>query len=536
MTRILDQFGRPFDTGTLREPQTSTIRTLENQYLTPMLGGLSPSKLASALRAADNGDLVSQHRLFADMEERDSHLVAEMGKRKLALLNLDWDIVPPRAASAAEKSAAEWAKAAIQEGVDDFEDLILACMDGVGHGFSAIEIEWRRAGTEYLPAFYPRPQEWFRLSRDRTALRLRDASADGADLQPFGWVMHQHGKAKTGYLGRLGLYRVLCWPFLYKTYALGDFAEFLETYGLPIIVGKYHSAATADEKSSLMRAVTALGHDARAIMPADMTLEVQKITGGSTGGSSHLDMMSWADRAQSKGILGGTLTSQADGKSSTHALGKVHDSVRHEILVADARQVAGSITRDLVYPILALNRGGIDGLRRCPRLVFDTSEPEDLVSYAEALPKLAGIFRIPAPWARERLHIPEPADGEEVLGVSQAPRDPGAPPVTPRVALAALVSNASAGSADPTPVTALAARLQRESAGAWRAVLAHIESLVDSADSLEALQAALLAAYDGLPLDDLRAVMESGFMVARLAGMADVGDEAEAFSRRGDGR
>jgi phage gp29-like protein len=64
MTRILDQFGRPFDTGTLREPQTSTIRTLENQYLTPMLGGLSPSKLASALRAADNGDLVSQHRLF----------------------------------------------------------------------------------------------------------------------------------------------------------------------------------------------------------------------------------------------------------------------------------------------------------------------------------------------------------------------------------------------------------------------------------------------------------------------------------------
>ena len=108
--------------------------------------------------------------------------------------------------------------------------------------------------------------------------------------------------------------------------------------------------------------------------------------------------------------------------------------------------------------------------------------------------------------------------------------------MTPRVALAALVSNASAGSADPTPVTALAARLQRESAGAWRAVLAHIESLVDSADSLEALQAALLAAYDGLPLDDLRAVMESGFMVARLAGMADVGDEAEAFSRRGDGR
>lgn len=170
-------------------------------------------------------------------------------------------------------------------------------------------------------------------------------------------------------------------------------------------------------------------------------------------------------------------------------------------------------------------------MRRCPRLVFDTSEPEDLVSYAEALPKLAGIFRIPAPWARERLHIPEPADGEEVLG-SQPARVPGAPPVTPKDALAALVANASAGSADPTPVTALAGRLSSESTGAWRAVLAHIESLVDSAESLEELQVALLAAYDGLPLDDLRAVMASGFMVARLAGMADVGDEAAASGQR----
>ena len=417
---ILDQYGKPIDRGVLREPQTSAIRTLENQYLTPMLSGLSPARLAATLRAADNGDLVGQHRLFADMEERDPHLSAEMSKRKMALLNVDWDIVPSRNATAAEKASAEWVKEVIKDGVDDFEDLILACMDGVGHGFSAIELQWRQDGREWLPSFLPRPQEWFRLSQDRTALRLRDTSADGAALLPFGWVLHQHGKAKTGYLGRLGMYRVLSWPFLYKSYAIGDFAEFLETYGLPIIVGKYFAGASEAEKASLMRAVTALGHDARAIMPADMTLEVQKITGGATGGGSHLDMIDWADKSQSKCVLGATLTSQADGKSSTNALGKVHDGVRHDILESDARQVAGTITRELVYPLLALNRGGIESMRRCPRMVFDVSEPEDLREYAEALPKLAPLFRIPAPWARERLHIPEPEDGEEVLGESSA--------------------------------------------------------------------------------------------------------------------
>lgn len=424
MSTILDQYGKAIDRGSLREPQTASIRALENQYLTPMLDGLSPARLSSALRAADNGDLISQHRLFADMEERDAHLYAEMGKRKMGLLNLEWDIVPPRNATAAEKASAEWAKEAICDGVDDFEDLILACMDGVGHGFSGIELEWRKEGKELLPEFFPRPQEWFQLSQDRKALRLRDGSADGAELTPFGWIFHEHGKAKTGYIARLGLYRVLSWPFLYKAYGIGDFAEFLETFGLPFVVGKYAAGATDAEKASLMRAVTALGHDARAIMPADMVLEITKIAGGSgSGGGSHLDMVAWADKSQSKCILGGTLTSQADGKSSTNALGNVHQEVRHDIIEADARQVAGTLTRHLVYPLIALNRGGVDSLRRCPRMEFDTGVPEDLVAYADALQKLSPLFNIPASWVRERLHIPEAEEGEEVLGGKSAVAD-----------------------------------------------------------------------------------------------------------------
>lgn len=542
-SKIVDQYGKPIDRAILAEPQTASICALENTYLTPMLDGLSPDRLASILRAADNGDLTQQHRLFSDMQERDPHLSAEMNKRHLALLNLDWDIVPPRDATAAEKASAEWCKEILKEGVDDFEDLLLACMDGVGHGFAPIELEWHKEGAELLPCFHPRPQEWFRLARDRRSLRLIDNSADGADLAPFSWVMHQHGKAKTGYLGRMGLYRVLSWPFLYKAYGIGDFAEFLETYGLPIIVGKYQPGATIDERASLRRAVMALGHDARAIMPADMALELQKVVTSGSGGSGHLDMVDWGDKSQSKCILGATLTSQADGKSSTNALGQVHDEVRHDILEADARQVAGTITRDLIYPLIALNRGGIDSLRRCPRLVFDTSEPEDLVSYADALPKLAAVFRVPASWAREKLHIPEPEDGEEVLGGPVAAPDPVPAPApapapatdkpaidkaakapAPAAALAALAS-APAKVDDPTPVTALADRLQAESADAWRAVLAHIEGLVDRAESMEALQESLLAAYDGLPLDDLRAVMASGFTVAQLAGLSDVIDE-----------
>jgi len=429
--KFLDQYGQPIDTGVLKEPQTSRVTALQNQFLTPMLAGLTPAKLSTILKQADDGDILQQHRLFADMEERDPHLLCEIGKRKLAVMDLDWDIVPPRNATAAEKSNAEWVKEVLTDAVDPLEDLLLALMDGVCHGFAAVELEWRRSGAEMLPAFHPRPQEWFRLDRFRKELRLIDASADGAALLPFGWALHTHGKAKTGYLGRMGLHRALVWPFLYKAYSLGDFAEFLETYGLPIVLGKYYNGASADEKASLMRAVTALGHDARAIMPADMQLEINKVTADGSG-TPHLAMIDWADRAQSKAILGQTTSSEARATGLGSGVATVHNEVRHDIRNADARQVAGTLTRDLIYPLLALNKGGIDSLSRCPRLVFDTGEPEDIAALADGIEKLtkAGMKSIPVKWVHEKLRIPEAEDGEETLCT------PAEPPATPNVAVA----------------------------------------------------------------------------------------------------
>lgn len=549
MPRLIDQYGNPIDAAALKEPQTSRIAALQNQFLTPMLSGLTPATLAGYLRAADDGDLLSQHRLFADMEERDTHLLAEMTKRKLAVMSLDWDIVPPRNATAAEKKAAEWLKEVLTDAADPFEDLLLALMDGVGHGFAAVEMEWRREGAEWLPAFHPRPQEWFRLSADRRALHLADASADGAPLQPFGWALHSHGKAKTGYLGRMGLYRALVWPFLYKAYALGDFAEFLETYGLPIVVGKYYQGASADEKASLMRAVTALGHDARAIMPADMTLEIEKVTADGSG-TPHLSMIGWADASISKGILGQTLSADTgkDGGGS-YALGKVHNEVRHDIRDADARQIAGTVTRDLLYPLLALNRGA-DGLARCPRLVFDTGEAEDLTAYAEALPKLvqAGMKTIPVSWVHEKLRIPEPEDGEAVLGPEPAtPPTPQAPPrgggasgeppanplanpgKTPGSPVPAAAMAALAAAAEPQPWSARAADQLAAPAdaeiGRW---LDTIRAMLDSSDSLEEFRSRLLAAWPDLDTEGLTGVMSAALAAADLKGRLDVRRENPA--------
>lgn len=536
--QIVDQYGKPIERGVLREPQTSRLGHLHREFATHPSRGLTPAKLARLLEDAEQGDLVAQHNLFLDMEEKDSHIYAEMSKRKRVLLTLDWDVALPRRASAQEKSDAAFVREVLED-IAEWEDVLLDALDAIGHGFACLEIDgWQTVEGVMLPrAIVHRPQSWFQTERDnRNVLRLRDNSVDGAPLQPFGWVVHTH-RAKSGYLARAGLHRVLAWPYLFKNFAIADLAEFLEVYGMPLRVGKYPVGAEAAEKAALLRAVAGIGHNAAGIIPDNMLIEFVEAT-SSGSQDPYGAMVAWCERSQSKAILGGTLTSQADGKSSTNALGKVHNEVRHDLLVSDARQLAGTVTRDLIYPLIALNRGARD-VRRLPRLTFDTREPEDLSLYAEALPKLIACgLPVTVNYVLDKLCMPEAEEGEALMtapavSVADTPSDASAERKTGPAALKSTggpVRARSSGGDGAAPdlgagVRVMADRLDREGKSAWQAVLEHIWRLVDEAESLPALQDALLAAYDGLPLDDLRAVMESAFAVAQLAGLSDVADE-----------
>ena len=99
-SRILGPDGQPVRIEELREPQTAHLASLHHEVGGHPSRGLTPSKLANILDGAEQGDVVAQFELFEDMEEKDGHLFAEMGKRRRAVLGLPWDIVPPENASA----------------------------------------------------------------------------------------------------------------------------------------------------------------------------------------------------------------------------------------------------------------------------------------------------------------------------------------------------------------------------------------------------------------------------------------------------
>lgn len=518
MPKLVDARGNPIERQALDAPQTAQVAALAREFANHPGRGLTPQRLHNIFVGAEQGDLVAQADLFDDMEERDTHILAEMGKRRRAMLNVAWQVAPPRNASAAEKTlageVAEWLL-----DVPDFEDVLLDSLSAIGHGYSCQEIEWGREGRLLLPKSATfRPQSWFTVDREtRTNLRLRAGSSmDGDPLWSFGWIVHTH-KAKSGYLARGGLFRSLAWPYLFRNYSARDLAEFLEIHGLPLRLGKYPSTSSDVEKRTLLNAVINIGHAAAGIIPEGMMVEFQEAAKGSHDPFAW--MIEWCERTVSKAVLGQNVGNDSARKGSL-AGAEVDNDVRIDLLKSDARQLQSTLTRDLIYPMLALNRGLTD-IKRCPQFVFEVVEPEDLKTYADALPKLVeGGLQIPVAWAHEKLNIPMPKDGEPVMIFTKAPV-----PVGLRAALTAQRQ------IDRNPAGTLADNLQGGAADPLRAWIDQIRTMVDQADSLEALRDALLSAYGDLDPAALAAVMQMGFAAAVAGGRFDVAVESDLIGQ-----
>ncbi len=221
----------------------------------------------------------------------------------------------------------------------------------------------------------------------------------------------------------------------------------------------------------------------------------------------------------SKAILGGTLTSQADGKSSTHALGNVHNEVRQEVRDADLRQLAATLTRDLVYPLFALNGKSFQGPRRCPRLEFDVTEPEDMRDLAYPLRALVGMgMQIPAQWVRDKLQIPAPKEGEEVLVIVDKQAGAGEAALKAQ-GLAALAAKSPARGDNND---AQLARLQAEVAPLLAGMTDAVQALVMQATTLEEIRDGLLALEPNLSHDELGALLAQAIAASELLGMLEM--------------
>ena len=506
--QIKQRLGRANPALNNQQTDRAQVGFIRKEWAEHPTSGLTPARLAAIMQDAEYNNLTAQFDLADDIEEKDAHIMAELQKRKNALLGKAWQIVPPPNASKDEQRDADMVTDVINS-IPDFEDLILDMGDGILRCVANSQIHWDQDGSIWYPnKFESIPARRFTVDDDnRNKVLLRLDGGGKEELWPLGWVQHTH-KAKSGYVARAGLVRVLAWPFLFKNYSVRDLAEFLEIYGLPLRLGKYPNGASKDEKATLLQAIMSIGHNAGGIIPKGMEIEFKDAARGAS--DPYMAMLDWAERSQSKAILGGTLTSQADGKSSTNALGNVHNEVREELLLSDLRQIASTLTRDLVWPLVMMNGTTFGHPRRRARLVFDTQQAEDLVQFSQAIPALVQVgAKIPSAWVNEKLRIPVPKEGEAILGLPQLPS------AMPVAALKQMPSQTM----ELTPLTqslanAAGAQLDAEITG--------IAALVEKAQSWDDIEQVLINAYSNQGAAKLAAIMQQAMSTAALAGRYDV--------------
>ncbi len=370
--------------------------------------GLSPSRLASVLSNANEGDAYDYLTLAEEMEEREPHYGSVIRTRKLAIEGLDRNI---EAAGDDEKSQAiaEAVRTLIQR--PEFDGLLSGLTDGLGKGYAAVEVMW---GSDFTPVEYKwRDPRYFAFARDDAyTLHIRGEDNQAGDtLPPYKFITHIP-KLKAGVPIRGGLARMAALSYMCKTYALTDWMAFCEVFGMPIRVGKYGNGASDTDKAVLKRAVANIGTDAAAIIPESMQVEFVTAANAKGGESLFESLADWLDRQISKAVLGQTMTAD-DGSSQAQA--KVHNEVRLDLLKADAKQLAATINEQLIKPFVDFNFGVQESY---PRFVLYVPEPEDIAGLVDGVAKLVPLgLKVSQSFLRDKLGIPDPQDDDELFGV-----------------------------------------------------------------------------------------------------------------------
>lgn len=520
---INPQTNQPFDKAALtQEIAAPALAGVRQVFYETVGGGITPEGMASILeQAALSIDPRPYLTLAEEMEEREGHYFCELGKRKLAVESIDFDVE-----AASEDPADVKIADAVREmlKIEAVRDSRADLLDGLGKGFSVCEIVWDTSEAQWMPAkLIHRDPRWFLFDIvDRSTLRLRDEAdpAFGVLLPLYKFVRHVP-RLKTGIPIRNGLARIVAFMWICKQYAMKDWMAFAEVFGMPLRLGRYPATATPKDISVLRRAVANIGSDAAAILPESMKIEFEQVS-NTTGGADLFERLAtYTDGQISKIVLGQTMS--ADAKSSGIGSGNadLHGEVRGDIRDYDCRQLETTYDRDLVRPFVDLNFGP----QKCyPKTRIRKPEKEDITAFSNAVAALVPVgLRIGQDVVRDRLGVPDPEDGDELLGMPARPEpDAGGEPVPGQGAVPPARAQNRAQRPAPRTTDAQVTRAAADGDPMVQEWVETIRQALAESASLEDFRDRLLELYPNLPTRAFGELMQEALTAAQLAGRYDI--------------
>ena len=495
-----------------RRTRFSPISRMEPEVLSRYLDSFSAGYLRDFALAAQA------------MMERDDKMCAAMPKRFKAPARHGYSIQINDGLPAEQRARAEQHKEALKYCYDNltathaldgnqkggFRLLARQMMECVAFKYAVHELIWQPrvvAGkpcltftARYVPLwFFENTEGRLRFCPDLTAI-------EGKPMDDGEWLV----TVGEGIMIALSV----CWMF--KQMSLKDWVSFNEKFGTPGLLGKSAAQKGTAAWDAMVEAVEAFGQDWAAVVSQGDSIDLIETKGGSAIPFDPL--VQEMNRAIVQIIRGGDLgTMSREGE----ATGSNAQQSETDLLEEDDVQLIAE-TLQQISRIVIQQLFNEEPLAYVTIVIPKAKNTDDTVKKIDTL--VDRKVPVGMQWARAELGVPEPAEGEELLGEAPMPVAPLGMP--PRLAL----PNNAPGDADLVAfiarATAQATKAEREAFSPILSRLAQIEAITEPAAKRAALErfAAALPEISRLVIGrapQLAAILEQAIGPALISGFAE---------------
>lgn len=275
----------------------------------------------------------------------------------------------------------------------EFERLLNLVMDTIGWGRTGIEFDF----SDGMNVFEI-PKKHINLVNKTILINDSDESGIPYKEDDHILILGEHRK--------YGLFMKTAPYVIWKRGGFGDWAQWLEIFGMPQRVGKY-SMQDEGTRRILEQALAQAGSAPYIVIPKESEVETVSNTGSGSSSASYGDFRKACNEELLITVLGQTLTT-IQGDKGARSLGEVHKQVEESKNRSDIRYVQ-RVLNQYVLPLMEKYGLPVKG----GRFIFPEASEQLKVSEIISLSK---ILPIPQSYLYDKYSIPAPTGDEPVAG------------------------------------------------------------------------------------------------------------------------
>lgn len=346
--------------------------------------GVTVEFIHGVIASAEGGQTRDLFALYRDMILTDSHLQSEITKRKLAVLGDAMQFVPPDKTLEADTVTA----AAVQSTITSLPGWLRTCsflLDASLYPVSVIEKVYKGSGSGYvIDALIPVPYQLLDFTDGH--LMIFDSDPQNGQTRsekhvadPNRYIVHRgHLLSSPDNWG--GPMRSVLFWWLLSTVDREWWAKFLDRYGSPFLLGKFHD----EEGRTILERAFSLATRLGGLAVSESTNVEIKQAAASDSGQAFEAFHTLCQREKSKLVLGQTLSAESQPTGIGSGASVIQENVRQDIRKFDARMLAETIRDQLILQFCQINR--LPG--RPPSLSWGSETTEGVASTTGLLKSL----------------------------------------------------------------------------------------------------------------------------------------------------